>query len=198
MDTKSNVVFTWHCFSKFQDVRVIMMRVTSLLAIFILVALGALLALVYSGVINVAAKEPEHPYERWLLQTAKIYSVQYHANQNVKPPDLNDPSLIEEGYQHYRETCVTCHGAPGIQPSEIGKGLSPPPPELAKDAYPWSDAELFWIIENGIKMTGMPALGPAHSEGELWALVAFVKRLPQMTAKEYQSFREHDAHRHSH
>lgn len=177
------------------------LRVISILGFIIILAIlatGAISALIYSGAINVAATDPHHPFVRALLQTATKYSVQHHANQNVKPPDLNDPSLIEEGYQHYRETCVTCHGAPGIQPSEIGKGLRPPPPELAKEMYPWSDTELFWIIENGIKMTGMPALGPAHSEGELWALVAFVKRLPQMTAEEYQSFRKHDSHRHSH
>jgi len=174
------------------------MRVISILAIFILLAMGALSALVYSGMINVTAKEPEHRYLQWFLQTAKIYSVQHHANRNVKPPDLNDPSLIEEGYQHYQETCVSCHGAPGIQPSHIGKGLRPPPPELAKKMYPWSDAELFWIIDNGIKMTGMPALGPAHSDAELWALVAFVKRLPEMTAENYQSFHKHHSDGHSH
>jgi mono/diheme cytochrome c family protein len=174
------------------------MRVISILVIFLLVALGALSALIYSGMINVTAKEPEPRYVRWFLQTAKIYSVQHHANRNVKPPDLNDPSLIEEGYRHYQETCVSCHGAPGIPPSRIGKGLRPPPPELAEELYPWSDAELFWIIDNGITMTGMPALGPAHSDAELWAIVAFVKRLRGMTPEEYQSFQKHHSDGHSH
>lgn len=174
------------------------LRVISTRGMFILLPIGALSALIYSGVINVAATEPHHPVVRWLLQTAKIYSVQHHAPLDVKPPDLNEPSLIQEGSQHYRETCVTCHGAPGIQPSQVGKGLRPAPPELAKGMHPWSDAELFWIIENGIKMTGMPALGPSHSDAELWAIVAFVKKLRKMTAEEYQSFSKHHSDGHSH
>lgn len=93
---------------------------------------------------------------------------------------------------------MSCHRAPGIPPSHIGKGQRPPPPELAKEIYPWLDAELFWIIDNGITKTGMPALGPAHTEAELWSLVAFVKQLPQMTAERYQSFRKHDLEGHSH
>ena len=176
-----------------------LLRVIVTLGTIILLTIVALSASIYTGVVSVAATEPHHPFVRWLLQTAKVYSVQHHADLRVKPPDLNGPSLIQEGYQHYQETCAACHGAPGIPPSDVGKGLRPQPPELAKAAYPWSDAELFWIIGNGIKMTGMPAFGPAHSNEELWAMVAFVRKLPKMTAEEYQSFaNHHSSNRHSH
>src|SRR2546423_13483863 len=56
--------------------------------------------------------------------------------------------------------CVQCHGAPGRDPGIVGKGLRPPPPVLSEAVRPWDRAELFWIVKNGIKMTGMPASGP--------------------------------------
>ena len=169
-----------------------LLRVIVTLGIIILLTIVTGAALIYSGVVSVAAKEPHYPLVRRFLQTAKLYSVQHHTDGDVKAPHLNDPSLIRAGYEHYRETCLSCHGAPGVPPSDVGKGLRPSPPELAKDVYPWTDTELFWIIDNGIKMTGMPALGLTHSREELWAIVAFVKKLPHMTPEEYQSFDDHD------
>ena len=63
--------------------------------------------------------------------------------------------------------CVVCHGAPGKEPSYIRQGLRPEPPNLAESSKRWGGAELFWIIKNGIKMTGMPAFGPTHQDEEI-------------------------------
>jgi mono/diheme cytochrome c family protein len=70
----------------------------------------------------------------------------------------------------------------------------------------WSDAELYWIIENGIKMTGMPAFGPTHSKDELWGMVVFVKGLPNLKPEEYAAMvktaglqeEKEDDHHHGH
>ena len=82
--------------------------------------------------------------------------------------------------------CVTCHGAPGVERGTLGKGINPKPPNLAKEAGEWSDRELFWITKHGIKLAGMPAFGVTHSDEELWAIVAFLRRLETMSAEEYR------------
>lgn len=83
--------------------------------------------------------------------------------------------------------CVGCHGAPNTPPSEIADGLNPNPPELANSKKTKPPTELYWIVKNGIKMTGMPAFGPTHTEEELWAIVAFLKKLPELSQDEYQA-----------
>ena len=64
--------------------------------------------------------------------------------------------------------------------------MKPQPPDLSKAAAERSDAELFWVMKHGLKMTAMPAFGPTHNQEELWAMVAFVRRLPEMSAAEFE------------
>jgi mono/diheme cytochrome c family protein len=82
--------------------------------------------------------------------------------------------------------CVSCHGSPGLEETEVSVGLNPAAPYLVKVAKEIDPNKLFWIIKNGIKMTGMPAWGKTHSDEKIWAIVAFVKKLPNMTVEEYQ------------
>ena len=87
--------------------------------------------------------------------------------------------------------CRTCHGAPGKKPDPWQ--LYPPAPDLA-DALRvtrWSDAEVFWIIKNGIKDTGMSAFGGSHDDDDLWALTAFVRQLQSLTADDYHAMIAH-------
>ena len=79
----------------------------------------------------------------------------------------------------------------------------PEPPELQETVEEWKPAELFWVIKNGVKMTGMPAWGPTHSDEKIWAIVAFLEKLPQMTADQYEEMDqragpdEGDEHQHA-
>jgi mono/diheme cytochrome c family protein len=82
---------------------------------------------------------------------------------------------------------VFCHGAPGAEPTPLARGLNPKPPQLFEEEGHYKAPELFWIIKNGIKLSGMPAWGGSHSDDELWAIVAFLQQLPQLSATEYQS-----------
>jgi len=84
--------------------------------------------------------------------------------------------------------CVTCHGAPGVLPSEIGVGLSPPAPDLSH-IDDLNSAEIYWIIRHGIDMTGMPAFSRTHDDASLWAMTAFVQRLSQVSPLQYDSLR---------
>ena len=71
---------------------------------------------------------------------------------------------------------------------DIGKGLNPEPPYLADTVGRWTAPELFWIVKNGIRMTGMPSFGGTHADAELKAAVAFIQRLPRMTPEQYAEF----------
>jgi len=121
--------------------------------------------------------------------------------KSVQAPTQFTEEQTKEGALDFSEMCVGCHGAPGEERGEIGKGLNPSPPSLAEVVPSWSSAEIFWILKNGIRMTGMPAFGPTHSNDRLWSIVAFVKQLPKMTADDYkkmgQPSREHE-HQHEH
>jgi mono/diheme cytochrome c family protein len=148
-------------------------------------AVVAGLAIMFSGVIDVGATNPHHPLTEFVLSTTMDNSVRYHA-KGIKAPPLDNPDMIMDGFRHYRKMCVECHLAPGINSSEIRKGLMPEPPKLQEAVEEWQPNELFWVIKNGVKMTGMPAWGPTHSDQKIWAMVAFLEKLPHMSAEQYK------------
>ena len=160
------------------------MRILAPLLIAVLViALGAS-ALIYAGIYDVATTEPHWPVTAWLLETARTRSVKVHAAGIQVPPGLDDPAKVLVGVEHYAAHCAVCHGAPGVPKGDIAAGLYPQPPNLAKTVPRYTPAELFWIVKHGIKMTGMPAWSD-HSDDELWATVAFLKKLPAMSEQDY-------------
>ena len=141
-------------------------------------------AVIYTGAYDVAATEPHWPVTHWIMETARIRSIEAHAAGIRAPPNFNDPTNIPIGVEHFAAHCAVCHGAPGVPRGDIAQGLYPPPPDLAKAATLYIPGELFWIVKNGIKMTGMPSWAD-HSDAELWATVAFVKKLPDMSEQDY-------------
>jgi len=149
----------------------------------LLVLLGGF-AVIYAGAYDVAETAPHWPVTRWVMETARIRSIKAHAASIQVPPNFDYPANIPMGVEHFAAHCAVCHGAPGVPRGDIARGLYPPPPDLAKTAPLYSSAELFWIVKNGIKMTGMPAWSD-HSDEELWATVAFVKKLPGMSEQDY-------------
>jgi len=144
-------------------------------------------AFVYSGIADVSATSSHWAVTRWMLSTTMESSVRRHARGVTPPPSFDGDDHVHEGARAYDAMCASCHGAPGRDPGVVGKGLNPEPPLLAKVADDWSPAEVFWVTANGVRMTGMPAFGPTHSEDELWDLVALVKRLPRMSTAEYRA-----------
>jgi mono/diheme cytochrome c family protein len=141
-------------------------------------------AVITTGAYDVAATAPHWPITRWVIETARIRSIKAHAAAIQVPPGFDDPANIPMGVEHFAAHCAVCHGAPGVPRGDIAKGLYPPPPDLAKTVKLYSDGELFWILKHGIKMTGMPAWSD-HGDAELWATVAFIKKLPDMSEEDY-------------
>lgn len=144
-----------------------------------------------TGAVDVAATADYVPGAEWFFSTLSRESIRRHAAEAREAGDLPVAAEVSEatlrtGAVHYRSMCVPCHGAPGVPRGEIGEGMKPQPPDLAHSAREMSDAEVSWVIENGIRHTGMPAFGPSHSDHELAALTAFVERLGDLSPDDYR------------
>jgi len=146
-------------------------------------------AVLYSGVYDVAATKQHSALLYWILDTGLRSSVRQRAG-GISVPALSDTALIENGFRCFRDHCVQCHGAPGVAPDDVGKGLLPLPNNLVQTAREWPPAELYWVSKYGIRMTGMPAWGYRLADQELWAIVAFLKHMPLLAPKDYRALNE--------
>ncbi|WP_111497055.1 MULTISPECIES: c-type cytochrome [Marinobacter] len=162
------------------------------------------LAFVYSGVYNVTATEAHGPIGQWALHTTMRQSVASRAVDIEVPADLSDEAMIRQGARAYDQLCAACHLKPGQDSSLIRTGLNPTPPDLTQ-AGDWTPEEQFWIIKNGIRMTGMPAWGETHDDADLWELTAFVRHLPSLSEPQYAALLQvsgdapaDDGHDHDH
>jgi mono/diheme cytochrome c family protein len=129
------------------------------------------LTVVFGGVYNVGATDKHIASVEWVFRKRMESSVRKHAKY-IKVPDtinLQDKKLARKFYAAYTKACQTCHGAPGRK-LDPWMYIYPAAPDLTDKAVvgKWTNAELFWILKNGIKETGMPGLGPTHDNGEMW------------------------------
>lgn len=149
--------------------------------------IGGGLLYMYSGAYNIAATDEHTGVVRWMLNTTQVQSVRSHA-EDVEGITLpSDSAALQRGLQSFQEMCVICHGAPGVERGWMGQGMNPTPPDLSEMAEMYSSEELYWIVANGLKMAGMPALSPTHSREEILEVVAFVEQLPQVSEQEYEA-----------
>ncbi len=151
---------------------------------FVVLAVAGL-AVVFSGFVTISAREKHSAPVFFLLQTAMRQSVAREAANAPAPAPSTD---LVRGFRLYDGTCVHCHGGPGKDPTAIGAGLNPEPPFLADTIQRWSAAEVFWIVKNGVRMTGMPSFAGSQSDDDLRAVVAFVQKLPGMTPEQYAAY----------
>lgn len=150
----------------------------------VLLAFLAAGLVVYAGAYDIAATDRHAGPVRWMLDTAMQRSVERQA-EGIAPPQAFTEEQVRQGVASFEAMCVHCHGAPGKDPQEWAQGLRPAPPRLSEAAGQWSRAELFWIVGNGIKMSGMPAFGPSHEDGDIWSIVALLERLPELDGAAY-------------
>ena len=160
------------------------MRLIAGLVVALILVLLVSSAVLFLGWYDVAAAVPAGKLETTLAQFALNKSVARRAPR-VKNPIAPSPEALRTGLAHFRENCADCHGAPGIEAEEFAEGLNPPAPDLTLPRVQRRpDGELFWIVSNGIRMTGMPAFGSTHKEDEIWKIVAFLRHLPELTPDE--------------
>ena len=165
----------------------------------ILLTIGAAFLMAATGSFNVAATASPGKLEKKVASFTIDRSVARRAPKE-KNPFAGSPEALKLGLAHYKENCVMCHGAPGVEESEAGMGLNPSAPDLTlPDVQSMSDGEIYWIVANGIRMTGMPAFSLTHKKEEIWHLVAFVRHLPQISADEQKVLKtgsEEEEHHH--
>lgn len=159
------------------------------------------ITVVGSGWYNVGATSPHSQVVEKLLRYTMEQSVRRQASQVTIPSGirLEDHALAERAVGHYSIACASCHAAPG-EPRAPWMELYPPPPNLTESEVvgSWQDKELFWIIKNGIKDTGMIAIPPGHTDDDVWAIAAFVRQLPNMAPERYHALLEADQEGGSH
>jgi mono/diheme cytochrome c family protein len=176
-----------------------MSNVVANIALVMLAVVLAGIGFVYSGIYYVGADRPHWSATTWLLNQARDRSIRAHGSGVAVPAGLDDGVRIVAGIAHFNEHCVVCHGAPGVERGDIANGLYPRPPNLADAARHYTPRELFWIVKHGIKMSGMPAWGD-HGDDELWATVAFLQQLVEMSPQDYAKLvaasRAQGGHRH--
>ncbi|HTH99990.1 MAG TPA: cytochrome c [Acidisoma sp.] len=144
----------------------------------------------FGGFFSVAASDPDPSIVNWALIHVREASIARHA-VDQPPASLDDPAIIRAGAQAYlRSGCVYCHGGPGLKPAPFSEGLNPAP-NLKKVVKGLTPQELFWVVKNGIKMTGMPSFGsetPPVPDHDLWAIAAFLKKLPGVSSEEFKAW----------
>ena len=164
----------------------------------LLVLLGVLGAVgfIYMGVYPIGADVPHTKPVYWLLETVRERSIAARIG-GIEVPPLGDSQLLLAGGADYNDMCAGCHLKPGKTESDLSIGLYPKPPNLAQpeqehgDGHAHGDPKLsaarqFWIIKHGIKASGMPDWGPTHDDARIWAMVAFLQKLPTLTPAQYQ------------
>ena len=153
----------------------------------------------YSGIYPMGADVPHNKLTYWLLETAREQSIEM-ASKDIEVPLLDNPELLLSGGPDYNDMCAACHLKPGKMQSDMSIGLYPAPPNLSKkeDEHGHGHADdghggleqsvrrQFWIIKHGIKASGMPAWGPTHDDQRIWAMVAFLQKLPELSPEQYQ------------
>ncbi|WP_431634969.1 c-type cytochrome [Dyella sp. KULCS107] len=152
------------------------------LATLVLLAAGAT-AFVWSGRYDIGADAPHTRPVFALMQALRDRSIRAHAT-DLTEPDLADPQLVLKGAGQYAAMCTQCHLSPAMADSEIRPGLYPQPPNLSRERV--DPKQAFWVIKHGIKMSAMPAWGASHDDATIWSMVAFLQKLPGMSAQEYK------------
>lgn len=150
-----------------------------------LAAIGAVL-MAWSGFYSVAASRGHWPGFELFLDFGMRSSVRTHA-WGIEVPQLDDENRVRRGAAHFHLGCAPCHGAPSTPPMLATRSMLPEPSNLKVLAPTWKPNELFWIVKNGLKYTGMPAWPTQRRDDEVWDMVAFLLRLPAMTPERYRS-----------
>lgn len=122
--------------------------------------------------------------ETYLARNAKRWYVRRSARGPLPNAPPKDRVSVTVGGMAFRGDCANCHGIDGRTPTEIGRWMYPRVLDLGSpEVQQWSDAELFWIIKNGIRLSGMPGFGKTRSDEQIWYVVHYVRSLGAQPAR---------------
>lgn len=139
-----------------------------------------------SGIVSIKASSGHWKVTEWMLRFGMKRSTATHSLPLGDPPRLDDAALILKGAGHYETGCRSCHGAPGTPAPRVAQGMTPKPPELVSRIHESTPKRLFYVVKHGIKFTGMPAWPAQERDDEVWAMVAFLLKYPELDATGYR------------
>ncbi|MBK57412.1 c-type cytochrome [Pseudomonas stutzeri] len=160
-------------------------RVVAAVALLAALAGTGAFVLVSLGLVSISASSGHWKATGWMLHYAMRRAVSTQS-MGIKVPPLDDPALLLKGAGHYHTGCLACHGAPGKERSLIVQQMTPEPPYLPPRIEHWAPQELFWIVKNGVKFTAMPAWPAQKRDDEVWAVVAFLQAMSDMSPERYK------------
>lgn len=165
------------------------MRLLTLIGALAIIVVIAALVFFFGGFYSVAATYEDNSAIAWALVHVRNASISHHADASP-PQSLSDAAMIHAGAKAFSERgCANCHGGPGVQWAKFSEGLNPAPPDLKEIVGEIPPNDLFWVVKNGIRMTGMPSFGAIGvPDQELWSIVAFLKQLPSVTDADYKAW----------
>ncbi len=155
-------------------------------AAWLAVAIVASGLFVWSGLYNVAASSSHWEITNWILERIRVESVDTWSSFVGKPPPLDDAERIRLGAAHFEGGCTPCHSRPGARANAIAESMLPVPPPLSGSIDELDDEEIFWIVKHGLKFTAMPAWPSQSRDDEVWAVTAFLLRLPDLSSRDYR------------
>ncbi|MGH9359135.1 MAG: c-type cytochrome [Terriglobia bacterium] len=145
--------------------------------------MALVLAALVGCLVGCTAHKTPSSLERTLANVAKDVVIPIEAH-NLKGPVPAGQKAIQEGQQVYLESCALCHGTDGHGYTNLGRNMYPPAMDLTSPhVQHWTDADLFWIIQNGIRLTGMPSWNSSISASDSWKLAQFIHALPRLDAE---------------
>ena len=154
--------------------------------------IAAVAGLAYVRLTGLSARATPSAAETRLARGVRSFAISGSARTRTNPVRRSD-EVVRTGLEHFADHCAVCHGNDGSGMTNFGRGMFPPSPDLrGESTQGMTDGELFYIIENGVRFTGMPAFatGTAEGEEESWKLVHFLRRLPRLSEQELERMKE--------
>ena len=158
------------------------------------IAAVIVLAVVAAGRWNgLSTREEPSSAERILARAARRMAIPRDGRAAVNPVAFSD-EILAESRAHFADHCASCHANDGSGQTEIGQRFYPKVPDMRlPDTQELTDGELYWIIENGVRLTGMPAWGPGgDNDLDTWKLVHFIRRLKDLTPEQLEEMKAHN------
>jgi mono/diheme cytochrome c family protein len=165
------------------------MRILAMIGALAIIVGGGAAIFFFGGFYSVAGTAEDPAIVRWALIQIRTASINRYAHDQP-PTTINDPATMQAGAKAFAARgCANCHGAPGVNWAKYSEGLHPDPPDLKEIVDHRSPSQLFWVVKNGVNMTGMPSFALAGAkDDEIWSIVAFLKKLPNVSDTDYKAW----------
>jgi mono/diheme cytochrome c family protein len=166
-----------------------MKRILTVVAlVFVVLATLAIICVAYVATTGLSARAEPGSVETRVARATRRFATPRDIRERANPVPRG-PEAVADGLAHFADHCASCHANDGSGNTEMGRGMFPRAPDMRKPpTQELTDGELFYIIEHGVRFTGMPAWGDgsAESEAASWHLVHFIRHLPQLTPEELE------------